>query len=288
MKKRTWSPLIALCLALLSVLASVTAAQTVRPKIPPPDFKRECDVDAAGLRQWKPFDVPCPQCKGMKEFVCEHCKDIKLNITCLECDGKKRAPCRICAEKGKLPDPLVELACPYCLGSTWYPCGICNSFGSLKVDNVDTKCGACKQKGLLKCLVCDGKRRLETIKVGKKAVGEAGAKDLKEVLVKLHASLDELEKFEPDANPSKAAKALAKILEPLEKDLKAVKDMEKMLEEVLKGIKSYGAGYQAYEEDLKDQYFVFKDRTVFLLQHQIRAAEQSLERAEFNEAHAAK
>ena len=58
----------------------------------------------------------------------------------------------------------------------------------------------------------------------------------------------------------------------------------KLLDDVLKGIKSHGAGYTGFEEDLTTQFLIFKDRTVYLLQHQIRAAEQSLERATFNES----
>lgn len=282
MRTRTWLRLLALGIALLTGLVAVAEAVQARPKIPPPDFKREYDVDAAGLRQWKAFDVTCPQCKGTKNFECMHCKDAKFAI-CLECDGKKHTTCRVCGGKGKLPDPMLELACPYCSGSSWYPCGLCNSFGVLQVDGVDTKCGACKQKGLLKCLACNGARRVDTIKVGKKGVGECTSKELKDLLEKLRASQDAMEKFDPDPNPSKAMKAFVKALEPVEKDLKVVKDAEKMLDEVLKGVKSYGAGYSKYQEDLIQQFLVFKDRSVFLLQHQIRAAEQSLERAEFNE-----
>jgi hypothetical protein len=143
MTKRTWP----LLLALLCTFVAAASPQA-RPKIPPPDFVRECDVDAAGLRQWKAFDPDCTHCKGVKSHVCEHCKDSPVPI-CLECDGKKRATCRPCGGKGKLPDPLVELACPYCWGSSWYACGLCNSFGYMTIDGVETKCGACKQKGLL-------------------------------------------------------------------------------------------------------------------------------------------
>jgi hypothetical protein len=277
---RTW---LALCAAIaLAFVALASAQQSTRPKIPPPDFKRECDTDAAGLKQWKPFDVECPACKGTKFTECLHCKDTKFPM-CLECDGKHRATCRTCGGRGKLPDPLLELACPYCEGSSWYPCGLCNGFGILKIDGAETKCGACKQKGLLKCIACAGTRRVETIKVGKKPVGEAAAKDLRELLEKLKASLAEMEKFEPEENPSKSIKAFNKILEPLERDYKVAKDVEKMLDETLKGVKSYGAGYTSYAENLKGQFLVFKDRTVFLLQHQVRAAEQSLARAEANE-----
>ncbi len=282
MIKRTWTPWIAVGIALCSLLAAVAHAQA-RPKIAPPDFKRETVLDVEGLRQWAPFEVTCTHCKGVKSQICEHCKETKLPI-CNECEGEKRATCRPCAGKGKLPDPLLELACPYCEGSTWYPCGLCNSFGSLTVEGLETKCGACKQKGLLKCGACSGKRRVDVVKVGKKGVGELGTKELKPLLEGLKATLAALEKYEPESNPSKSAKALAKVLEPVERDLKVVKDMQKMLDDVLKGVKSYGAGYAGFEAGMLQQFLVFKDRTVFLLQHQVRATEQALERAEFNES----
>ena len=285
MRTKTWPQLLGLGVALLSAIVAMGSAQSTRPKIPPPDFKRECDVDAAGLKQFKPFDVECPQCKGTKVFTCEHCKDTKFPI-CLECDGSKRAACRLCGAKGKLPDPLLALACPYCWGSTWFPCEMCNGFGFMKIDDVDTKCGACKQKGLLKCTVCGGTRRVDTVKFGKLTLPEAGAKDLRELLERLRASQAALEKFEPEANTSKALKAFADALKPAEKDLKVLKEMEKMLDEALKGVKSFGAAYSGYEEHLTHQILIFKDRTAFLLQHQIRAAEQCLERAEFNESKA--
>jgi hypothetical protein len=267
----------------LACIVSARAQQSVRPKIPPPDFQRECEADAAGLLQWKPYDVECPQCKGVKSYVCQHCKDTPFPI-CQECDGEKRAPCRVCGGRGKMPDPLVELACPFCQGSAWYPCGLCNGFGTLKVDQAETKCGACKQKGLFECTACAGTRRVDAVKIKKKGVGEASAKDLEELLVRLRASASALDRFEPETNPAKSQKAFAKALEPIEHDLEVVEDVEKMLDAALKGLKSYGAGYTSYEENLKGQFFLFKDRSVFLLQHQIRAAEQSLERARANQA----
>ena len=291
-----------LALAVALVLPS-PAAQN-RPKIPPPDFEREWELDDDGLRHWKPYEVVCPHCKGSKQQACEHCKllkEAKVTTTiliCRECADPDdellkptgRTTCRVCTGTGKLLDPLVELVCPYCWGSSWYLCGLCNSKGSFSVTGagVPTKCGACKQKGMLECTACDQERRVAVIKVGRKGVGEASAKDLREELTKLQEVLEELETFEPEDNPSKASKALSKILAPVARNLKVSKDMQAMLEQVLKGIKSYGAGYTGYKEDLIYQYFIFKDRTVYLLQFQIRLLEQCLELAEFNESASAK
>jgi hypothetical protein len=286
MRPKTWSPLLVLALA-LSCLVAVAAAVQARPKIPPPDFVREVEEDAAGMQQWKAFDVECPHCKGAKSHICENCDQNKRDV-CLECDGSKRATCRICGGKGKVPDPLVELACPYCWGSSWYACGLCNGFGKIGVDGKDTVCGACKQKGLLPCTGCGGKRRVDTVRIGKKTVGEVGAKDLVELQEKLKACLTALEGYEPDENPSRATKEFVKTIEPLKKDLKATKDMQVLLEEVLKGIKNWGAGYTGNEARLAHQFLVFRDRTVFLLQHQIRATEQALARAQSNESKSVK
>jgi hypothetical protein len=182
-----------------------------------------------------------------------------------------------------MPDPLVELACPYCWGSTWYPCGLCNSWGYLTVEGKETKCGACKQQGLLACLACDGQRRVPVMKIGRKGPGEASAKDLREALEDLQATLTALEAWQPEANPSRSAKSFGKVFDPVERDLKVTKSMQDMLESVLKGVKSYGAGYANYEDRLIHQFLVFQDRSVYLLQHQIRLVEQCLALAEFNE-----
>jgi hypothetical protein len=264
----------------LAALAAAVPPQA-RPKIPPPDFQRETETDAAGLVQFKAFDLDCTHCKGAKSQVCEHCKDSPVPI-CLECDGTKRATCRICGGIGKLPDPLLELACPICRGSSWYVCGICNSFGFLTVEGNKTNCGACKQKGLLACLACGGRRRLDTVKAGAKPLTEASVKDLQALLARLHACQAAFEAYEPDPNPSRSLKEFAKCLEPVKRDLGAAKDLVEMLETVIKGIKSYGAGYAAYQDMLLHQFLLYEDRTVYLLQHQVRAAEQGLARAESN------
>jgi hypothetical protein len=273
----------ALALALASALALAAALPQTRPKIPPPDFTRETEADAAGQLQWKPFDVECPHCKGAKSHVCENCKEAAVPV-CQECDGSKRATCRVCGGVGKLPDPLVELACPICEGSSWYRCGLCNSFGYLEVDGKKTNCGACKQKGLLACVACGGRRRVDTVRVGRDHVGLASLKELQALLPKLREAQEALAAFEPDPNPSKSAKAFAKTFDPIKRELAAAKDLQEMLDVVLKGIKSYGAGYTGYEDRLVHQFLVFKDRAVFLLQHQVRAAEQALARAEANES----
>ncbi len=221
MRTKIWPRATALGIALLTALVAFAGAQTARPKIPPPDFKREVVVDAAGLQQWKAFDVTCDHCKGAKVHICDHCKDSKLPV-CQECKGEKRATCRPCGGKGKLPDPMVELACPYCWGSSWYACALCNSWGHLSVEGAETKCGACKQKGLIPCGACNAERRVATAKLGKKGVGEAGSKELNELLAKLRESLAALEKFEPETNPSKTMKAFAKTVAPLERELKVI------------------------------------------------------------------
>ena len=91
-RTRTSWHLIAVAIALLgSFVAFARAQQTTRLKIPPPEFKRESELDVTGLRQWKPFDVQCEQCKGMTNLACEHCKQANFPI-CNECDLTKRAP----------------------------------------------------------------------------------------------------------------------------------------------------------------------------------------------------
>lgn len=282
MRSMTWTLYLALS-AVAWIAAAAPASAQNRPKIPPPDFEREWELNEAGERQWKEFDVTCTHCKGAKSHICQHCDGSSTLTICRECDMTKRAPCRVCAGTGKMADPLVELICPICDGSSWIVCGLCNSFGKLTVAEKEVKCGSCKQKGMYECSACDGERRIAVMKVGRKGPGAAKAKDLREALESLNETLAALERYQPDPNPSRSFKEFTKVFEPLGRNLKATKGMQEQLDQVLKGVKSYGAGYANFEDRLIHQFLVWQDRNVYLMQHQIRLMEQCLELAEFNE-----
>lgn len=271
--------------ALLTTLVSTTPTSAqVRYKIPDPVIEREWEADAAGLWQWKAYDVKCPVCRGKKDPVCEGCKDSDKKV-CMECDGKKTAPCRVCLGSTKLPDPLEELTCIYCIGSGWYPCGLCKGRGSYPVQgggSGEQKCGACKGNGSIRCQACKGKQRLPVVKVGRKGPAEASLEDLQDVRKILEEGLEAVKAFEPVGNESKGQKAFAQAIDKLGKILPATRGAKAMLSEVLKGLRK-GASYVGYDEWVRNQFVVFQDFTVYLLRHQILLVDLCAKRAEHNE-----
>lgn len=272
---------------LVAALALPLVAQ-VRQKIPEPEVKRETVIDEDGYQQWAKYDEKCPNCGGFREKKCEWCDRDTPIPDCVECDGTKKAPCRICGGKGRLPDPLVDLRCIYCSGSSWYPCGVCGGGGSITVTdqngNKESRaCGSCKKKGFFPCTVCEQTRRLPVIKVKRKPPGEAKLKDLKALRDEMKAALLALQEWEPQGRASKAYDSLEKLMKKPGKKLPALKDMLELLETVQKGLTKSGSGFVSYESNQTHQFHVFKDRSVYLLQHQTKVLDLCVERAEFNE-----
>ena len=99
--------------ALVTALFGASPAAQNRPKIPPPEFEREWELNEDGKRVWKEWEEKCTYCRGAKSFDCENCTDTDRKI-CLECDRTGRATCRHCAGTARTPDPLEEMRCPYC------------------------------------------------------------------------------------------------------------------------------------------------------------------------------
>ena len=92
-----------------------------------------------------------------------------------------------------------------------------------------------------------------------------------------------MDAFEPAERPGKSDKALSKILAKPARQLEALAGMQDMLETVVKGLTKAGANLQSYEANVTHQYLVFKDRTLFLLKHQVLLLDLCIERAEHNE-----
>jgi hypothetical protein len=281
------TPFKALLLCAAPLLCAASSPAQVLEKIPEVQIERDTELDAAGLRQFVPFEVKCPASQGRANFKCLGCDGVEMPH-CTECDGTKLAPCRTCAGTGNLLDPLVEMVCPYCRGSAWYNCAQCNGFGSFGVNQADgssvrQKCGSCKEQGRFACSVCGGTRKLPSVRVKKKAPTEAALKDLAATHAALAEVLAELETFEPVDRPAKSQKALEKLLAKPKKTLPPLGDMLELLEDVLKGLTKAGAGFQNYEERMDHQLRVFRDRSIYLLRYQLRVLDLCIERAEFNE-----
>jgi hypothetical protein len=275
---------ILLCLlALLAIAAPPLPAQS-REKLPDPKVERECVEDAKGIREWKKYDQKCPTCKLAKIRPCERC-DGGGGAACPECEGTKKAKCRTCAGVGRSPNPLKEMACIYCKGSAWYRCSLCGGGGMVGARNQALgKCGSCKGKGHFSCSVCKGERRLESVRVKRKAPGKATKlKDLREVRSLLKKCLTDLEAFEPNDTIAKNEKALARILSKPSRSLPALKDMQELLETVVKGQVRAGSRFQGFEAAVTHQFLVFKDRSIYLTQYQIAVLDLCIARLEHNE-----
>ncbi|HIG10299.1 MAG: hypothetical protein ABGY71_08205 [bacterium] len=273
-----------LCLALC---AGSLCAQKTLPKIPATDFTRATVVDDDGFQQFKEYSVKCEPCRGRGAWDCRGCEKVEMP-GCLECDGKKKAPCRDCAGSGQLLDPLVALPCPYCAGSAWYRCAQCNGFAELsetRDENVTmVACGACKKRGRYECVVCDGKRKLPSIPIKRKPVLKAKLKDLLKTREKLIELLPRLEAFEPLGRAAKTSKALTALLKKPCKLLPPLKNMQELLETVQKGLVKAGSGYKNFEESQDHQFRLFRDRSIYLVRHSVRVLDLCIARAEFNAA----
>ena len=273
-------------LALL-LLAPLASAQT-RERIPPPEFVRETIEDEEGLKQWKEYQVKCEPCQGMGSHVCLGCKgNEEIMAKCTECKGKRRATCRTCAGEKVLPDPLVEMACPFCRGSGWFNCGQCNGPGVFFAtdqngNRTEIKCGACDKKGRYACMPCKGKHTLPTVRIKKKNPGEAKQKDLLKMREDVAEALEAFTDFEPLERVGKSLKAWEAMAKPYGKKLPSTKQATKMLEVVLKGIRKVDAGYEGFEARNTHQILLMKDRTVYMLQFNLRAIDQSIARNEYN------
>lgn len=273
--------LLLLALGLCSLIPSTAPAQ-VRYRIPEPKIERAEETDAAGLKQWKALDEACPYCKGQKTAPCVHCAE-ELPV-CEECQGKKVAPCRYCGGNGKALDPLVELPCPYCVGAAFHDCALCKSRGSYPVQGGganETKCGACKTKGSIPCSVCKGKRVIPAVKVGKKGPGYAKAAEIAKARDELKKALAAVEAYVPVGKET-SKDDLQKAVNKYVKYLPALKDMQTLLDETLNGLRK-GAGYTAYSEWVLNEFVVFKDRTIYLLKHQLLLLDLCAAHAEHNE-----
>lgn len=273
-------------LALL-LFAPLASSQT-RERIPPPEFERETVVDDAGLQQWAEYKVKCEPCGGRGKNTCAGCKGLEEVIpNCTECGGTRIAPCRTCGGGKILPDPLVEMSCPFCRGSGWYNCAQCKGAGTYNTtDQLGNKnslvCRACDKKGRYECSACEGDRLLPTLRLKKKNAGEAKAKDLVKLRSSLRECLEALQAFEPLERGFKSLDAYEAIMKSYGKKLPPLKASVDQLEIVLKGLRKVAAAYQGYEAKNTFEVLVIKDRTVYLLQYNLRVLDQSVARLEFN------
>jgi hypothetical protein len=286
--RRTTGPLAALLLLPLLVLLTAAFAQQAREKIPDHRFERATVIDAEGLKQWAPWEQPCSVCKKVKQIDCPLCEG-RESPNCIECGGDKRAVCRACAGTAKHPDPVVEIICAYCRGAGVYPCPQCWGAGFFKVANPDgsakkLKCRGCKERGGFDCTPCDGTRLLQAVTVKRKPLGEAKLKDMRALREDLKETLDLIGEFRFERSHRKTEKSLQKLFKGPSKSFPVLADMLELLATVHKGYAKVGTGYESFSANLTHQFYIFIDRTVWLLRNQILLVDMEIARAEFNAA----
>ena len=95
--------------------------------------------------------------------------------------------------------------------------------------------------------------------------------------------LTEMEAFEPKGRAKKSGEAFDKILKKPAKKFPALKGVVEVRQALFDDLNRGGPQYKGYEEAVTHQFLLFKDRTVYLLQYQLRVLDMCIERAEFNE-----
>tara|TARA_R110002126_G_scaffold12416_17_gene54059 strand:- start:1045 stop:1953 length:909 start_codon:yes stop_codon:yes gene_type:complete len=283
-----------LLLAAIFVAAPVPQEKSLQ-KIPDQTWERETRIDADGLMQFVEYDVKCEVCRGTGTWNCLRCERWQdKNETCLECNKTKKATCRTCAGNKKLHDPLEAMICVFC--SPYYEeasglvdCVLCGGGGKIIVTDKDgnsnsSKCGSCKGEGRFACAVCEGTRVIESVKVKKKSPGIAKLKDIMKVHEGLTTILAEVEAFEPIARSSKNDKALEAIFKKHGKSFPPLKGMMEMLETVAGGLDKAGAGFANYEPNLIHVYSLYRNKTIFMLRHQIMVLDAHIKRTTHNDA----
>lgn len=272
------------CLALFAGLLALAPAQTKYPD--PEKWERATTTDEQGLQQWAPFKgEKCANCDGAGTAKCVHCQAFADNKKCPECQMKKTAPCRACAGKGTLYDPLEKVHCPGCMGSGLNKCQTCDGRGIQKHQGSGEKvfdCVACKGEGAYKCTICNGARLVEVAMV-KPSVKEAGAAPLQKARDAVEACLKGVQGFEPGKDARKDMKAWEKAITPAAiAALPPLKRGGKALDDYMKYV-FMGSQFVGHEDKEANALREWKTSHEYYLKFQKRLLDVCLARAQANE-----
>ncbi|MCA8969875.1 MAG: hypothetical protein KDC95_08835 [Planctomycetes bacterium] len=280
-----------IALIALSIFGATTPVRAQKKDDPKMPVERKVVTDEAGLQQWAPHEgAPCPMCRTNKVIDCPTCKDAEHAETCLECGTKKeprtkKAPCRLCAGEGKLPDMLVEGPCIGCTGAGVFPCVGCRGETSYPVEGGGKKrqkCAVCRGEGSIRCSVCKGKRRCDPISP-KKGIADASLKDLEAAAKSIEAVLVELRACEfagiKERDELKKYQAILKDLAKISKPSKAASSMIKDLI----GLASRMDQYTGKEGRKSETFDMFRRYNVYWLEGQAELLKLAIERAKHNE-----
>lgn len=276
------------CLLLLSLLFAASAVLPAQRYLIPERIERVTKEDDNGLQQWAKWEAPkCPNCKGAGStdcMTCERWPDDKKG--CPDCKSveKKRAPCRLCAGEGTIPDPLKSAPCAGCRGASFLVCTVCGGGGRLKVGSAKrwSACPACRSKGGFKCTGCNGKRVMASLKL-KPSMQEAPPDKLKKAMKDLDKMIGMFEKVVPVGGNKarKVTKAIGKAFDAGKKIHPSFKNLSK-LSKTFMGKIAAGAQFQGHDETQVNTLKMIKENAEYYLKHQKRMMELALKRAEAN------
>jgi hypothetical protein len=282
-----WSVLSVLVPWTASFVGSLRAQDDdVKIQYPIPEkIERAAVADDKGILQWVEWSAGnCKTCKGSKVTDCVHCSEVGDNAKCLECNMKKKAPCRSCGGLGSLPDPLKQVHCPGCMGAGMMPCTVCGGRGGNKVqgggkDQHD--CVACKGDAGFACTICSGARMVDCAKLAP-SLAEAPLEALKRAQGDVEASLRGLAAFRTGGkNTRKELKEYGKGLKPGTSSMpmlkKFVSGFDAYMERIIKG--ELWVGHEEREGAAMEW---MKKNTEYYLKVQKRMLELAIQRAEQN------
>jgi hypothetical protein len=282
-----------LLLSLLFAAAATLPAQGARFLIPE-RIERQTEADDQGLQQWAKWPaLKCPSCKGAGKAACQTCARFGPDAkSCPECKRVKglKAPCRVCAGEGKIPDPLEVAPCAGCMGVSCLVCTVCGGAGRLKVGGAKrwSNCPSCRGKGGFPCTGCKGKRVMTSLQL-KPSMMEAPL----DKLLKAMKDLDKMIALFDKITPVGGNKA-RKVVKEFGKAFAAGKKLHPAFKNLGKLNKSYmskifaGANFQGHEENEANTFKMLKTHAQYYLRHQKRMMELALKRAEANAAAAGK
>ena len=263
------------CLMLLSLLVATTAMLPAQRFLKPERIERETEVDINGMEQFVKWKLKCPSCKGVGKTKCITCERFGDDAkTCPECNRKNKmmAPCRVCAGKGEIPDPLVSAPCAGCMGASFLVCTVCGGGGRLKVGGAKrwSSCPSCRGKGGFKCTGCKGKRVMTNL-VTKPPLLEAPPDKLKKAIKDLDKMIVLFDKIEPVGGNKarKVVKEFGKAYAAGKKIHPAFKDLAKLNKTYMSKIFA-GAQFQGHVENEQNTLKMLKSNTQYYLKHQKR------------------
>jgi hypothetical protein len=276
-----------LVMAAMVVFCVAIPSQGARYLIPE-RIERATEEGDDGLQQWAAWPkLKCPSCKGVGKSTCATCARFPLDAKeCPECNRAKKllAPCRVCAGKGTIADPLKFAPCAGCMGAGILICTVCGGGGEIKVGSAKrfSSCPSCRAKGAFPCTGCKGSRQMASLQL-KPSMAEAPLDKLKKAMKDLDKTIKMFNDFVPvaDNKTRKQVKSLEKAYQSAKKIHPGFKDLAKLAKSYMSKVFA-GAQFQGHQENEANTMNRLKANADYFLKVQKRMMELAIKRAEAN------